>query len=597
MIAPGSVFLHDNLTQSGRNYAFSDPSRMLIAHEAGDIPGLLEGLAAARQEGLWVAGYLSYELGLCLEERLEGLMPPRRAGPLAWFGCYDAPQILGASEAAEQIAKWRNDAAAINGLTPMMPFSDYRHAFEKVQAYIAAGDVYQVNLTFPARFSLTGRPEALYQQLCRSQPVAYGALIDTGEETVLSRSPELFVGCHNGRLSARPMKGTMARGRTTAEDEQARAFLRSDEKSRAENLMIVDLLRNDIGRIAEIGSVEVTDLFTVETYKSVHQMTSGIEADLKPGMAPEMALMRLFPCGSITGAPKIRAMEIIAECEPQPRGVYTGAIGMIAPDGDFIFNVAIRTAVIGRDGSGRIGIGGGLVADSIAKDEYDEALLKMKFISAPAPEFDLIETLLWTEQDGYELLDRHLDRLSDSAAYFQIPLQWADAARILGDAVEGFPEPRMRVRLLLNCGGQLSISAVPLQAPSAPLRYTFKLARERMQSSNPFLFHKTTNRAFYDNPRARAVASEGVDELVFCNEKSELTEGAITNLFVERHGELLTPSLASGLLPGTLRAELLAKGMASEAILTPVDLKTAEAIYLGNSVRGLIPAEYLGESG
>jgi para-aminobenzoate synthetase / 4-amino-4-deoxychorismate lyase len=384
------------------------------------------------------------------------------------------------------------------------------------------------------------------------------------------------------------MKGTLKRGRTVAEDAAGRTALAADEKNLAENLMIVDLLRNDLGRIAQIGSVKVTDLFTVETYRTLHTMTSGITAQRRAGVTTTDLLANLFPCGSITGAPKLRAMEIIADVEAGPRGVYTGSIGYFAPGGDLMLNVAIRTAVIGKDGHGEIGIGGGVVADSTAEDEYREALLKMAFFANPAQPVTLIETMLWERQGGFYLLDRHLARLADSAAYFGLGFDRASILDLLNS--QAFTAKRMRVRLTLDDVGP-DVTAVPL--PLNPPVFRFAIAPERLDSQSLWLVHKTTNRAFYDEPRQRAHANHGVDEVVFLNERGELTEGSITNLFIDRAGMLLTPPLSSGLLPGTLRAELVTSGKAVEQVLMLDDLEAAEAIWLGNSVRGLIRGEWI----
>ncbi len=480
----------------------------------------------------------------------------------------------------------------IAGLAPRIDFEHYRQAFDRVKAYIAAGDCYQVNLTFMADFRVEGDPIALFDRLLHRQKTAYGAFVDTGGLKVLSLSPELFVRGGKGQLAARPMKGTLKRGATPDEDRQARESLAADEKNRAENLMIVDLLRNDLGRIAEIGSVKVTDLFSVETYPTLHTMTSGIEAKLVPGKTPVDVLENLFPCGSVTGAPKIRAMEIIAEVEAQRRGLYTGSIGFIAPDGDFCFNVAIRTAVIDSSGTGRIGIGGGIVADSEARAEYDEALLKMRFLADINDPIALIETLLWEKAKGYALLERHIERLTRSAAHFSIPLAQGAAEEALLKATEGFAENRMRVRLLCDEVG-ITISATPLPETGPPSDFRFLIAAERVETGNRYLYHKTTRRDFYDLPRKNAQEEFGVDEVVFRNERDELTEGSFTNLFVEKDGVLSTPPVAAGLLAGTLRAELIADGRVREKTLYPKDLEAADAIYLGNSVRGLVRARHL----
>ena len=588
MFAPGSILLHDTLDPQGLNLLFTAPRRVLLAHDAQGVRSALAELEAAQTQGLWAAGYIAYEAGLVFEDRLTGRLPATSPTPLLWFGLYEAPQRLGAGAVQRYLAECVGDRRGrATDIVPSQTLAQYRLAFDRVKQLIAAGDTYQVNLTLRADFRLEGDPVALYAALVRQQPVAYGALLHTGEHWILSRSPELFVASHGSRLNARPMKGTRRRGRSLAEDAAGRAALAADAKNRAENLMITDLLRNDLGRIAEIGSVRVTDLFTVETYRTLHTMTSGITATRRPGVSTGALIENLFPCGSITGAPKLRAMEIIADLEAGPRGIYTGSIGFIAPDGDLTFNVAIRTAVIGSDGRGSIGIGGGIVADSTLEDEYREALLKMAFFTNPTEPVTLIETLLWTPAEGYALRQRHLDRLADSAAYFALPCDLAALNGLL-DA-QRFTAP-MRVRLTLDAGGP-ALTAMAL--PPSPAVFRFTIADTPLDSQSLWLAHKTTNRAFYDAPRQRAQAAHGVDEVVFLNERGELTEGSITNLFVTRDGRLRTPPLASGLLPGTLRAELLATGQAVEQVLTLADLADAEALWLGNSVRGLMPAQWV----
>ena len=592
MIAPETLLLHDNSgPDAGESLLFSAPSRVLVARRPDEVAGVLEEAQAALAAGHYVAGFLSYDLGLTLEERLRPLCPGNPAVPLAWLGIFGPPQRLDRAGAWALVEG--DGEAAIEGLELGISEAEYRAAFEAVQAYIAAGDVYQVNLTLQAHFHLKGAPLALYRALCRKQPVAHGAFLDTDELSVLSLSPELFVENSGGDLTARPMKGTIRRGRTNREDAVLKAELASDIKSRAENLMIVDLLRNDLGRIAETGSVYVDDLFSVETYRSLHTMTSTVRARMRPGTGMVDVLNALFPCGSVTGAPKIRAMQIIGEVEAGPRGLYTGSLGYFAPNGDFRFNVAIRTALVEAGGQGSIGVGGGIVADSQLDAEWAECALKLDFFRSaaePEPPLGLIETLLWEEGRGFALLERHLARMADSAAYLAIPFDRATALATL-DSVAG-QASRLRVRLVLDEDGGLSVTATPL-AEAGPASFRFALAQARTSSENRFLFHKTTRRTFYDQTRAAMAETLGVAEAVFCNERGELTEGSFTTLFIERDGVLLTPALDCGLLPGTLRAELLASGRAREAVLFPRDLESAEAVWLGNSVRGLVRGEWV----
>ena len=369
----------------GRAMAFGQPRSLIVAWSEDEVAGAFEQIEAARADGLWIAGYASYELGYVLEPKLAPLMPADRDTPLICFGVFDGPDdgairdmvMAGVSEA--------NDA----GLTPPEAVWDearYDDAFVRVKDYIAAGDIYQANLTFPMRAKWSGTPAGLFHALQAVQPVQYGALVDLGVgPVILSRSPELFYRTdETGRIETRPMKGTMPRGDTEAEDDARAEFLQNDEKNRAENLMIVDLLRNDLSRVSEVGSVKVPTLFAIERFKTVLQMTSTVEAQLRSGVTLSEVFAGIFPCGSITGAPKIRAMEIIRELEPDPRGVYCGTVGWAAPDGSSRFNVAIRTISLFDDGEAVLNVGGGVVHDSTSGSEYEEALWKARYTKLPS---------------------------------------------------------------------------------------------------------------------------------------------------------------------------------------------------------------------
>ncbi|MDN3721733.1 chorismate-binding protein [Roseibium salinum] len=348
-------------------------------------------------------------------------------------------------------------------------------------------------------------------------------------------------------------------------------------------------MRNDLSRIAETGSVRVTKLCAVECYQSVHQMTSTVEARLPATVGFAAIIENLFPCGSITGAPKLSAMQIADDLESGPRGVYTGSIGYLAPGGDFRFNVAIRTLVLRNDGSGEAGTGSGVVFDSGAAPEYDECILKLKFMSEETPDFDLIETMAFDPQEGYLLLERHMQRLQASAAYFGFRFDAAAVRSALQLRAKGFHAPQ-RVRLLLSADGDLSITMTDLPPAGQRAVFNLALADEPVHTSNRFLYHKTTNRAFLDDTRTRYQAETGSQEVLFRNEHGFLTEGSYMTLFIRKDGRLLTPALKHGLLPGTLRAGLLERGLAFEADLTPADLDSGEEIFVGNSVRGLVRA-------
>ena len=533
-------------------------------------------LARLAAEPAWTVLALDYELGYVLEPHAApaGWMPSP-ARPLARFWRF-SERIACSAEAAEAwLAQHAGDAAAgVVDLSPALDEKAYCQAVDRIQHWITEGDCYQVNFTFPLSFRWFGSPLALYRRLRARQPVRYGGCVSDGASAWVSLSPELFIERQGEIVRTRPMKGTAPRA-VSAD------VLRESTKDRAENLMIVDLLRNDLGRVAEHGSVRVERLFEIEAYPTVWQMVSEISARV-PGGDFEAILRALFPCGSITGAPKIRAMQIAAELEQAPRGLYTGALGWLAPNGDFRLNVAIRTLALEADGRGRMGVGSGIVADSVASAEWQECLLKGRFLTDADPGVQLIETLR-LENGQFPHLAGHVARLRRSAACFAFPLDEAD----LRGRLDALPKTGVwRVRVTLDKAGQLVVAHFPLAPePAGPRHAT--LAATPIVSADPLRAHKTTARAVYDAALAGIAAQPEIFDVVFLNERGEVAEGARSSVFVERDGVLLTPPLNSGALPGVLRAALLASGRAREAVLMPADL--AGGFWLGNALRGLIP--------
>ncbi len=522
-----------------------------------------------------------------MEPRLQGSARADPGRPLLLFGLFRDVSALSGPELD----------AALAGIGPPPPLEDLRQGHDaqthgaKVRTIldlIRAGEVYQVNLTFPLEFQFTGNPLSLYAALRTRQPVAHGGVVALGETTVLSVSPELFVEIAGDLATTRPMKGTTGRGADPAGDRDAARDLAADPKQRAENLMIVDLLRNDLARICKPGSVRTPARFTVETYPGFHALTSTVTGRLRPGTGLRERLAALFPCGSVVGAPKIRAAEIIAEIEEAPRGPYTGSIGWISPGGDMAFNVAIRTAVIGPDGFGVYGVGGGIVADSDPAQEYAEALLKGRVLTDLAAPYSLIETLRWTPEAGFVRLERHLDRLRTSARQLGFPCDPPEIAAELSRRVSSWRPADQRVRVQLARDGELHITAVPLEPPlDRVLR--IGLATETLDAADPFLRHKTTVRASHERAMVSAT-STGLDEVILLNRSGRVADAARHTVFLARDGRLLTPPVTSGALPGVLRATLLASGEALEADLSADDLVTGQ-VYLGNSLRGMQPAQ------
>lgn len=580
------VLMEDRLAPGRPARLYADPVEILRCDDAETVAPALARLEAALAEGLHAAGFLGYELGHVFEPKLLPLMPEGRRLPLLWLGLFEAPRILDA-DALDRAFASLAPPPPLADVTPGHDRATHRDRIARVLDWIAAGDAYQINLTFPVDFRWSGDPLAVYAALRAAQPAAHGGLVALDEATVCSVSPELFLEVDAGRATTRPMKGTTPRGTDPASDEAARTALRADPKQRAENLMIVDLMRNDLSRVAEMGSVKVPDLWRVETYPTLHTMTSTVTARLARGIGPAEVVRAVFPCGSITGAPKHRAMEIIAELEAHPRDVYTGSIGTFAPDGGIDLNVAIRTATLFADGTGRYGCGGGIVADSDADREYDECLLKARVLTDLATDYGLIETLRWSPAEGFTRLDLHLARLAASAEKLGFALDRprleADLAALVAPlALE--PGPR-RVRIELARDGRTTLAAPPLgPEPDHPAR--LGLATEPIDPADPWLAHKTTRRARWDAASAAATAA-GLDDMLFVTRDGFLTETTRANIFVERDGRLLTPALRHGLLPGVLRRALIEEGRAVEADLTLADIATDERWLVGNSLRGL----------
>jgi len=588
---------------NGRSMIFRAPEQVLRCTARDDGAGFLAEIEARLQRGKYVAGWFSYEFGCLLDPALAPCLPTAAGEALAEVGVFSAPLPPDREEPELQGPAPRppEESFTIKGLRP----SEDEHAFlaniARIKEYIAAGDTYQVNYTLKLLFDFSGSPEALYQVLRRNQPVAYGAALKFGERHILSLSPELFFRVKARQCTVRPMKGTMARGRTLEEDARLAEFLRRDEKNRSENVMIVDLLRNDLGRLCEMGTVRAVSLFDIETYATLHQMTSTIEGRLRSGLGLADIFTALFPCGSVTGAPKIRTMEIIHELESAPRGVYTGAIGYIAPNGDMAFNVPIRTVAL-RGGKGEMGIGSGIVHDSDPAAEWRECLLKGRFLTHPRPPFRLIETLPWNvERRCFLFCDEHLSRLRASAAYFGFSVDTNAAKTALEAAAEQADDEGtgwLRVRLLCGPDGFMEATAVscacpgpfapPRKIPLADNPPTIILGDTVTDSSSPMLYHKTTDRGEYDKERQWAI-ERGHYEVIFRNERGEITEGAISNIMILSHGRWLTPPVACGLLAGVCRERLLKTGEVREQIFGVDDLRAAEAVCVMNSVRGVVP--------
>ena len=572
-IKPHSGFVKENevlLKERDEWLYFSTPHQIISANKLQDVlPALWEIERLIGDKDWHAAGFISYEAAPAFDPALQ--TKPGSGFPYLWFGLYPEPRLvtLPAPTEPKQILNWQptNDRAA------------YDSALAKIRDYIAEGKTYQVNYTMRLQADFSSSPWDLFLRLAQAQN-NHAAYIDTGQHVICSMSPELFFQLDGNTITCRPMKGTAQRGRTTIEDHEQSEWLKNSEKNRAENVMIVDMIRNDLGKIADVGSVGVAHLFQTERYPTLWQMTSTVTAKTS---APLTGIFTaLFPCGSITGAPKISTMKIITELEKAPRKLYTGTIGYISPRRKASFNVAIRTLLIDKQSQlAEYGIGGGVVWDSSSTDEYAEALLKAQILVQKAHPFSLLETLLWTAEEGFFLQERHLARMLDSAAYFDIPITKEKLEDYLTQISSEFFMPR-RVRVLLDQIGDLQYESVPFEGSENPEALKACLAKAPIESSNVYLFHKTTQREVYE---AALKGREEFDDVLLYNELSELTEFTIGNLVVEFEGQLLTPPISCGVLAGTFRAYLVETGQVLERTITIDQLSKCTKIFRVNSIR------------
>ncbi|HYD94584.1 MAG TPA: aminodeoxychorismate synthase component I [Noviherbaspirillum sp.] len=584
----------------------ADPRSRLLTGYAGSLacdsadalPALLRQMEDALRQGRHAVGLFTYELGAGMHH----IAAPGTALPLAQVLLFERCERLSSDAVQAWLdARAQPGPAGIAGIAASVSEEQFASAIARIHDYIEAGDTYQINYTYRLRFDAFGAPADLYRRLRARQPVPYGALVMLpGGQAVLSLSPELFMRHNDGVLTARPMKGTAAASGDAATDAQRAAALAADPKNRAENLMIVDLLRNDLGRVARFGSVSVPKLFAVDRYSSVLQMTSTVHAHLRDDAGLAEVFDALYPCGSITGAPKRRTMQIIRELEPDARGIYTGAIGWFeAPQagrrcGDFCLSVPIRTLVLQAEAhgtrKGELGVGAGIVHDSVAAEELAECRLKARFLTGLGHAFELLETMHATRSEGCRHLERHLQRLAASADYFGFAYDEnaiREQLRIACAAVDA--DLPQRLRLALRHDGSCTIQVAPLAPLATPVKLL--LAPRGMHSADLFLRHKTSVREHYD-AAWKAAEAQGAFDMLFCNERGELTEGGRSSLFVKLDGRWYTPPLECGVLPGVMRSVLLDDPAwnASERRLTPEDLRHAEGIVACNALRGALPA-------
>jgi len=570
---------------------FRDPVETITCKSPLDVEPCFSRLEHFLSEGYFAAGFLSYELGYHFLD-----IPFNKASsfPLFSFGIFESVKKLPADKVLSLLSKSSGpDTFRIMNGYYSTPRVNYYQDISRIKDHLEKGNTYQVNYSFKYKFGLSGSPLALFLSLLKRQEVPYASYMDLDEWTILSLSPELFFQRDKDEMLTKPMKGTMERGKTEREDSANTRALADSEKNRAENIMIVDLLRNDMGKISETGSVKTGSLFEIEKYNTLLQMTSTISSRIGKNTGWHSVFKEMFPSGSVTGAPKKRTMEIIKELEQEERNIYTGSMGYITPSGQALFNVAIRTLLINK-GTNRaeLGIGSGIVYDSDPVKEYDECLLKGLFLtgSGEKEDFSLIETLLW-EKGDYFLLERHLKRLETSSERFSFPYDRDKITASLNKTSFCFDSSlKYRVRLTLDRNGSVKITPSDLDS-DWPLPVPVTISEKTVPKNDIFSRHKTTNRPLYDQELFAARRS-GHFEVLFFNDMGELTEGAITNVVLKQGNGFFTPPLSSGLLGGVYREYLLETGVVpvKEKVLYYEDLRKADKIFLLNSVRKIVPA-------
>ncbi len=583
---PNSILLETTLPskEETRSFLFTNPVEILIAYNLNQLEHILKQINSYLEKDFYLAGYLSYEAGYLFEETFRSQFKESEFEfPLLWFGVYKNPRITLQTNTTNKLLQ-QLDSIYINSLSMSLDEEEYKNKVNSILEYIKKGETYQVNFTMRVNFDFEGSPSHLYESLKKNQPVPYSAMINDGKRQILCLSPELFFRRTEDTLIARPMKGTSQRGKSQLDDKILKEMLNSDPKTRAENSMIVDLIRNDFGKISKLGTVQVERLLHIEEYETLFQMTSTIKSILNKDVDYYQLFKAIFPGGSITGVPKYRTMQIIQELESSNRDVYTGAIGFISKD-EATFNIPIRTVQLEKN-KGIMGVGSGIVWDSLPKKEYEECILKQRFLYN-AISFRLIESILY-KNGKYILLDLHLKRLNNSAFFFGFNFnenKIIHSLEQLRQTVLIHKSIRFKVRLELFRNGEIILEYSIIQKKLKLGR--LEVSPIKISQTNIFQKHKTTIRKIYAEAYKRAT-EENLMDYFFLNEKEEVVETSICNIIIAKDKSLYTPPISSGALPGVMREYLIRKGKLKEKTLTILDLHLADKIYICNSVRGIM---------
>ncbi len=587
------VLLEDSKSspESSRSLLFTQAQHEIIADTLVELPSALDKVEAYKQQGLFLCGYLSYEAAYhFIDKTIETNHTTKLQQPLLYFIAFEKMQELSREEIEDAFSSddlFPESQLCLHDLKLNTTKEDYLKSISTIKQYIESGDTYQINYTIKYLFKLQGNLAVLYQQLRRNQPVEFGALLNFPKSKIVSLSPELFIKKKGMTITSKPMKGTAKRGEDKEQDDQILKFLKNDPKTLSENVMIVDLIRNDFGKVCETGSVHVNKLFEIQTFKTIHQMISTVKGTLKKDLSFYEILKALFPCGSITGAPKIRTMEIINELEKEPRGIYTGAIGYLLPNNDFYFNVPIRTVSIGEKQQCEMGIGSGIIYDSNAEDEYAECLLKADFLTSINNSFYLIEAFRFdADKQKFNNVQLHLSRLSKSADYFGFKLNLNEINIDLEKVKHSISSGIHKVRLCAYQNGDFKLTHEEIFNDDNMIK-TLTISDKKIDSKSIFQYHKTSQRELYTDGINQAKL-DGHYEIIFLNERNEVAEASYHNIFIRKGDQLYTPPLSAGILNGIYRQQFIKQHKAIEKIITTDDLFNCDEIILTNSVRSSV---------
>jgi para-aminobenzoate synthetase/4-amino-4-deoxychorismate lyase len=574
----------------GKSYLFSDPKEIISIYNKNDLNNSLPLVDSYLEKGLRGYCLIEYEAGYLMEEKLEKLLPDTEQRLMQFF-FFEEKDITKIKSSVITLGEIDSNSYSVSDFKLKTIQSKFFNDIEKIKRYIEEGDTYQVNYTVKSEFNFNGCYASLFKNLVFNQSAGYSAFINNDNNYIISLSPELFIQVDKKKIITKPMKGTLSRTKNIKSDSLKEYELKNSEKNMAENVMIVDLLRNDLGKFCKYGSVKVDDLYGIETYESLFQMVSTVRGRLVNGTRLSEIIKYIFPCGSITGAPKIRTMEIIKELEAERRGIYTGAIGMISK-AESVFNVAIRTIKIDKEtGIGEMGLGSGIVWDSEPEKEYTETLLKGDFITAPLKQFELIETMLLDNGEIF-LFEDHMERLKSAAKFFLFNINENKITKSLFKKIDKkYTNGKYKVRVTLNKWGKVTYNFNFVTF--IPDVVKIIISDKTIDSENKFQYFKTTNRELYNSELTKYNRS-GYFEVIFFNEKDELAEGCTTNIFIKKNDVWLTPPITNGILPGIYRNHFMyTQKDVKEAIITINDLLHADEVMLVNSVIGEVKVDSL----